>query len=407
MYSKILGQVHNSKQKTVHFFVDNLSTSFVKNELLSKVNVYVLQVPQGDVFPVNINIHKVVLPQGKSSLLGKHFFSIMYLFTLEFFKYPAYIFNMALLRMQFSVLVKSFSVFNYLKSNSAVSKDDVFYSFWMNDWAITLSILKKKGVIKAFSSRVHGADLFEERVPKIGRLPFRWFVLKNIDQVFSVSKTGLEYLKGKYPIHAPKFSCFYLGTADHGINFFDNTSIFTVVSCAHVRNIKRVYLIAEYLKEINFPLKWIHIGAEQKYDKTYPRYLKAIEDLKNKNNIKVELLGDLSQEKVFDLYSSVSINLFLSLSSTEGLPVSMMEAISFGIPLLATDVGGCKEIANKETGKLLNSDVSVEEFAKSIEEFKNSEMNSNTFRICVRKFWEENFNDQINYSKFFEAISLA
>lgn len=402
--------MHNSKQKTVHFFVDKLSTSFVKNELLhlseffGKVNVYVLQPPQGDSFPDNVIIHKVVAPVSKSKVLVGNFFFIMYLFSAEFFKYPAYLFNMAVLRMQFSVLIKSFSLYNYFKEHTDVSKEDVFYSFWMNDWALVLSILKKKGAINAFSSRVHGADLFEERFPKIGRLPFRWFVLKNITHVFSVSKTGLAYLKEKYPKHISKFSCFYLGTNDNGLNSFDKDSIFTIISCAHVRNIKRIYLIAEYLQKINFPLKWIHIGAEQKHDKTYPRYLKAIEDLKNNTNVKVELLGDLSQGKVFDLYSSTPINLFVSVSSTEGLPVSMMEAISFGIPLLANDVGGCKEITNEKTGKLLSADVLAEEFVRSIEEFKQSEMNSERFRNSARKFWEENFNAQKNYFDFFAAI---
>jgi glycosyltransferase involved in cell wall biosynthesis len=82
----------------------------------------------------------------------------------------------------------------------------------------------------------------------------------------------------------------------------------------------------------------------------------------------------------------------------------MMEAISFGIPLLANDVGGCKEITNEKTGKLLSADVLAEEFVRSVEEFKQSEMNSERFRNSARKFWEENFNAQKNYYYFFAAI---
>ena len=403
--------MHNSNKKVVHFFVDSLATSFVRNEILQlsvffdKVNVYVLKVPEDKQFPANVIIHEVSLAKKGKGIAVNYFFSISYLLLIEFFKYPSYIFNISILRMQLSTLIKCFFVTEYLKKNNFVSKDDVYYSFWMNDWAIILALLKRSGAIKTFSSRVHGADLYEERVPKIGRLPFRWLVLKNIGNVFSVSKTGLAYLKNKYQRYSTKFSCFYLGTTDYGSNPFKESEIFTIVSCAHVRNIKRIYLIAEYLKKIQFPLKWIHIGAEQRYDKTYPRYTKAINDLKSNANVNVELLGDLPQEKVFELYSSSSINLFVSLSATEGLPVSIMEAISFGIPVLATDVGGCKEIVNEQTGKLVNAEIGEEDFLKQLREFKDSEMNASDFRNKVRKFWELNFSARNNYSSFFKAIS--
>ncbi|MFR4320263.1 MAG: glycosyltransferase [Blautia massiliensis (ex Durand et al. 2017)] len=45
----------------------------------------------------------------------------------------------------------------------------------------------------------------------------------------------------------------------------------------------------------------------------------------------------------------------MNVSSSEGIPVSIMEATSFGIPGIATDAGGTKEIIrDKENGVLLS-----------------------------------------------------
>ena len=44
------------------------------------------------------------------------------------------------------------------------------------------------------------------------------------------------------------------------------------------------------------------------------------------------------------------VDLFLTVSANEGIPVSIMEAQSFGIPVIATDVGGISEIVNNVNG---------------------------------------------------------
>ena len=50
----------------------------------------------------------------------------------------------------------------------------------------------------------------------------------------------------------------------------------------------------------------------------------------------------------------------------------MMEAQSFGIPIMSTDVGGCNEICNENTGFLIPKDFTAIDAANKIQEFKNS-----------------------------------
>lgn len=74
-------------------------------------------------------------------------------------------------------------------------------------------------------------------------------------------------------------------------------------------------------------------------------------------------------QQVYDYYKSNKVDVFVNVSYSEGLPVSLMEASSFGIPVIATDVGGSAEIIDKEqkNGFLLDKDFEIGALQKKIE----------------------------------------
>jgi glycosyltransferase involved in cell wall biosynthesis len=57
-------------------------------------------------------------------------------------------------------------------------------------------------------------------------------------------------------------------------------------------------------------------------------------------------------------------------SLSEGVPVSIMEAFSAGIPVYATNVGGTSEIVDNSNGKLLDVNISPEQLAEEIRSFQ-------------------------------------
>ena len=63
-----------------------------------------------------------------------------------------------------------------------------------------------------------------------------------------------------------------------------------------------------------------------------------------------ELLNKYENNKV-DIVISSSISI---LNVFEGIPVSLMEAMSYKIPVIATDCGGTKELVNGQSGILVN-----------------------------------------------------
>ena len=403
--------------KTFFLFSDELESTFVYNEVIqlsqrfAKVIVVGLKTTQQQL-PANVEF--VVLSQNdfNPKAIFKQHFALVFKLLLKEFLLRSW--NFSYLKNYREVvyyllhsIYYSEKISHLIDERKIDKKEIVCLSFWFNTWAVALGILKQQHKINSFYARTHGIDLFEFRIEKTQRIPFRKFQLQMVDKVFSVSRNGENYLKKKYPSYAHKIFTNYLGTDDKGKAEFSNDTIFTIISCARVRDIKRIFLIPEILKHLNYPIKWIHLGQEDFYlnDPTYKIYLKNKEDLKNYPHIQTQFPGYLSNQQIFDFYKNTSINLFVSVSETEGLPVSIMEAISFGIPVLATDVGGCREIATEQTGILIPKDFDVKQVAAQITEFKESEKNTIEFRNQVRNFWKNNFEANMNYDFFCKQIN--
>ena len=69
-------------------------------------------------------------------------------------------------------------------------------------------------------------------------------------------------------------------------------------------------------------------------------------------------------------------DLFMNVSSSEWLPVSIMEAFSFVIPALVTAVGGNPEIVQEGAGILLDENPSINSITQNIENWDVSKVTS-------------------------------
>lgn len=286
----------------------------------------------------------------------------------------------------------------------ALEDDAIFYSYWFDNWATLLAFYRKKNKNFKYISRAHGFEIFSEQ-RQFGFFPFRQLQLSEIEKVYSVSHRGCETLKKANPAYSYKVDQLNIGSTDEGIGPFINQEEFVLVSCARISSIKRVHRIAEMLKFIDFKIRWVHFGATYEGEDEAGKILtEQVELLKQKSNIAVDLLGNKTNEEIMEYYKTHSVNAFISLSSTEGIPVTMMEAISFGIPLISTNVGGCSEITTPETGVLVEKEENPEKIAEMLNQFRNSKMNSEPFRKGVREFWEKNFDIEKNIEVFIQKI---
>lgn len=80
---------------------------------------------------------------------------------------------------------------------------------------------------------------------------------------------------------------------------------------------------------------------------------KKVKDFIEKNNLKnkISLLGKVKREKVFEKLNKS--HLFTLTSNWEGFPRSILEAMSCGLPVIASNVGGVSEAVDKDVGAIV------------------------------------------------------
>jgi colanic acid/amylovoran biosynthesis glycosyltransferase len=284
----------------------------------------------------------------------------------------------------------------FLKKNDLIeifAGSNICYFYWGLRWSQVLPFINS--IQAKIAVRFHGSDIYEHLNHHY--IPFRSSQLQRVHMAVFVSGFGKEYLTKQYPQILNISVISRLGTVDYGLNPYRTNHIITLVSCSNLVGVKRVTLIAQCLKYLDLKIKWIHIGDGPEMNKI--RML--AETLPD--NIEVNLDGSINHQDLMKFYQSTPINAFINVSSSEGVPVSIMEALSFGIPVLATDVGGVSEIADNETGILVPSDISPEllsiELKKLIERTDHKDI-----RVKARKRWEERCNAAKIYPEFVRIL---
>lgn len=273
----------------------------------------------------------------------------------------------------------------------------VIYSYWFNVWTMVLLFAKELGLHRLpVLTRAHGGDL-DEQQRKSGYFPFRSLEMQMIDRVVTVSEYGQKLLASQYPFAAAKIGMSHLGVSDHGMNPAEKLPVFRIVTCSFVYGLKRLHLIPQILRQLSFPVEWIHFGEGELLDELKLQ-AKALPP-----NITVSFKGLVPNQDILNYYAANHVDLFMNVSELEGIPVSIMEAISFGIPVTGCRICGVPEIVNERTGFLFEKDFVVEEAALKIRDYHHKpEEEQARFRAGVRQFWKENFNASVNYPRFIE-----
>ncbi len=130
----------------------------------------------------------------------------------------------------------------------------------------------------------------------------------------------------------------------------------------------------------------------------------AAKELKG-SSVEFLFTGNLTHKDVLNFYAQNQVDLFLNVSASEGIPVSIMEAMSYGIPTIATNVGGTSELVNTTNGFLLGVNEVEEKLAKTIESFLTlDEAKMLWLRNNARQTITDNFNAQNNYPNFIKQL---
>ncbi len=311
------------------------------------------------------------------------------------------------------------------------------YFYWGDKSALTIPFLKSKLNGKKcpkFVVRFHGSDIYEEAK---GYLPFREMLYGAIDYAVPVSHNGKEYIEKNYRNKPHKIDVHHLGSfyhsdacpnlgapVPHTEGAADVAGAYNILSCSNVIELKRVHILAAAMlvlekdRELAGILQergishicWTHIGDGP--------LLEPVKDMIIQNgipdgeepatSIAFNFTGAMPHNKVMEYYQTHYTDLFVQASRSEGIPVSIMEALSYGTPVIATNVGGVAELLpeNCGCGKLMPKEITVQELAQNIKEWiiYSSGMPEFHLALAARKHWEENWDCRKNYEKFAQFL---
>lgn len=171
-----------------------------------------------------------------------------------------------------------------------------------------------------------------------------------------------------------------------------NINDFILISVAELNNNKNQEMLINVilrLKEKINNIVLILVGNGKNYEK----YFKLIKKYELEDNVK--LLGQRN-----DIPELLSLSdIFVTASRREGLPVSVMEAMAVGLPIVATNCrGNIDLVINNENGYVVNID-DVSSFAEKIETLYSNKELINLFASksieLIKKFDIKNVSQEM------------
>ncbi len=332
----------------------------------------------------------------KKKLFYKELFSIN-IFNLNVFKS----FLVAIISYE-----KYYTVFDKYFGKQVDLKNTIIYTYWHTESTYALQSLKNKYKYKLVS-RIHGFDIYKER--RIGYyMPLKRHFTKNIDKLFTITESASHYLHNTYGFKYNSLFLSRLGVENLNIiSKKSNNNSFYIVSCAFLTEVKRVDKVIDALsillnknenEKINY--NWTHLGGGELSDKI-SSYAK--EKLEKYDNLEYTFQGNLNNQEIYKFYQNNPVDVFINTSKSEGVPVTIMEAMSCHIPIIAPDIGGIQDmVINNFNGILLSKESPVDEIANALEKiqlFKNNTIRNNSYALFLEKYDAKN-----NYKSFINEI---
>lgn len=275
----------------------------------------------------------------------------------------------------------------------------LFYTYWRGGSTLALARFARGHAGTQAVTRVHRYELYEDSFDP----PFQpWHPAQyhELALTVTISQDGFDYLR-RAGVPAERLALSCLGTeAPVALARASTDGVVRIVSCSFVLAVKRVPLIAQVLSawaRLNpaRTLHWTHFGAGPELGSVRA----ALRDAPD--NLRATLPGQVTNAQVMAHYAAEPVDAFVLLSASEGLPVSIQEAASAGIPVLATDVGGVREIVGEDNGVLLAATPSVDDAVAALDRVLAG---GPAMRAASLRRWAAEFDAELNHRRFAQRL---
>ena len=282
----------------------------------------------------------------------------------------------------------------------------VIYTYWHDEATYALQSLKQKYNYKIVS-RIHRGDLYQEE-KSFSYMPLKKQFTDNLDTLYTITESANSYLEKTYGFKKRVLKVSRLGVEDRKIVSKKslNSSLY-ILSCSFLTEVKQVDKLIVSIKKLSqknrrLKIVWRHIGDGVLLNKLSALAKREFEGI---DNIEYEFLGSYENWEVYEYYKNNPIDVFVNTSLSEGVPVSIMEAMSCHIPIIAPNVGGVSDmVVNEYNGYLLSKECQVQEIVDALSRsdfFKQDKIRKNSYNLFLEKY-----NAEKNYKIFVEDIVI-
>lgn len=262
-------------------------------------------------------------------------------------------------------------------------------NFW---FAFIISQLCRVLNVK-YITKLHGGDLPN----RLKRSPFFCDLLfKNAYKITAPSAYLLDAFKDKYPQHL-----IYIANTIEIQNYNLETKTFATPKLLWVRSFSTIYN----------PKMAIRVLAELKKDypdaslcMVGPDKENLVNDCKlfaQKLNVDVRFTGKLTKDEWIEL--SKDFNIFINTTHFDNTPISVIEAMALGIPIVSTNVGGIPYLLQHKQNAMLVDDDDSKAMKLAIEELlNNTVLRENVIKNA--RITVEDFDWEIVRNKWFDIL---
>ncbi|GAA1397977.1 glycosyltransferase [Luteococcus peritonei] len=310
------------------------------------------------------------------------------------------------LRAVSGALVHRDALAAWIEANGPI---DVLYSYWWDVWTFGAQLLKGKGVGHVVT-RAHRYDLYEDRHPS-GYLGLHRQLGRQLDLFLPISGEGERYGLDTYGLDPARVRLSPLGVElPHSLSSTSPEGELNLLSVAFMSRVKRIDRIVDALALLcaehpELTVRWTHFGGGELMEEMRER-LAAHQDL---SNLHAVLAGSVDNDRIRQHLDEEPVDLFVNSSESEGVPVSIMEAMAFGVPTLAPDVGGISDLvpAAGGGGELLGAMPEAREIADALWRWHDRAKDPDE-RQAAHRAVQEGFDQAKNYAGLMDLlVSMA
>ncbi len=352
--------------------INHKSTS--KNSILGKK---LNEIRTNQSFSRQINIYNITKTFFFKTIFQKIFWKELYIIKFQgsFIKKL----KMCILEITYALIL-----FEFLKNSKINYKDTILYSFWSNFTLIAFSMIKEIHPNAKFVARSLGSDLNGFIYNKNDDyVPYKKIKFSSLNKLVLLGKYQKNFLKNSI-IKSKNILISPLGVYKQKfVKRKIEKDVIIFLSCGNFIEAKNNILMIDFLrrfsKKTTKKIHFIIIGEGELKNKIFEQLNK------NKKNFIYSYYKHV--DNFVEFIKLKKVNFFLNFSSQEGMPFTVMETMSVGIPTISSDIKPNKYLV-KNNGylfNLFNYENSIERTIKKINfDLDNKKLYYNK---CLRSYF--------------------